>query len=773
MGQFINTINDVRKNYSKYDDWDQAQADERAKKEYIAKNFGVPQDKLELTKKRTEAVIRATEILDGHSEDNCENMEQATQMVAGFSMMPLMFLPLLAPKVDNYLWKKSCKLTKELADTTLSEQVRNAKQLKLDKLNKQLAFLNSPKFQAGLSIAQLGLAFATSIGFILWGNSKQKEASRIGRFQAKQNELKNVKNFVSYTPEQLEEAKKIAEKMPDKKDRNGLIKMYKEKKAMMKDKKAYKEWLKNKDPKEIEKLKAMKFTQAELDAAKDDQELITTVVKEINNKAEDYSENLENVFDTINVFDAIIAIPIGFGINKLWGASVKGLNKLREKLIARREKLPEGKSLPKLLEKIANHAEFKQSKVLKAVVSIALPTITALGIAGWGTMLQKDAARVGRYVARKDLTEHPEVLMAYSDEDMAKAKDVKAPDQKRGLWKKLSESFDFLKTFIKDKKEYDKYKKTDKKEKDKIRKAYEKIEITEQQKKDALKLQKNIFRAFDEVDEMSQRYSEDTEAGCEIAKQIGDTGWSLSSIGALALGGIMFAKGKFPIAKIVNSITNMSLKKDSTLRAAINDFYSVLKTDKNLMKEFHLSIRDGNVANFVIQNSNPEIQVKGLKFLQELMSISPNPNIAESKTYRDVIQSLLDKHLKNGFFAKWARNMTVESLLLRARMKAPEEVIKNAKLNDWHQYKTLIGTGIVGGIPILGTIIGVPYAFNAWLTNIQKKAGRIGVMKAMEQIDDPRVFAQKSETSDAKANPSEQKEEAKSTNLLKNKLAMG
>ena len=31
MGQFLNSINEVRKNYSKYDDWEQKQADERAK----------------------------------------------------------------------------------------------------------------------------------------------------------------------------------------------------------------------------------------------------------------------------------------------------------------------------------------------------------------------------------------------------------------------------------------------------------------------------------------------------------------------------------------------------------------------------------------------------------------------------------------------------------------------------------------------------------------------------------------------------------------------
>jgi hypothetical protein len=48
----------------------------------------------------------------------------------------------------------------------------------------------------------------------------------------------------------------------------------------------------------------------------------------------------------------------------------------------------------------------------------------------------------------------------------------------------------------------------------------------------------------------------------------------------------------------------------------------------------------------------------------------------------------------------------------------------------------------MAALPIFGVIFAVPYMFNAWLTNIQKKAGKIGIMKAMEKIDDDRVFAE-------------------------------
>ena len=98
MSQFLNSINEVRKNYGKYDDWEQKQADERAKKEYLAANLEIPEDKVELTQKRAETVIRATEIMDARSEDNCQDMEQLTGMISMIPILGLTFaqIPLIS-----------------------------------------------------------------------------------------------------------------------------------------------------------------------------------------------------------------------------------------------------------------------------------------------------------------------------------------------------------------------------------------------------------------------------------------------------------------------------------------------------------------------------------------------------------------------------------------------------------------------------------------------------------------------------------------------------
>ena len=102
-------------------------------------------------------------------------------------------------------------------------------------------------------------------------------------------------------------------------------------------------------------------------------------------------------------------------------------------------------------------------------------------------------------------------------------------------------------------------------------------------------------------------------------------------------------------------------------------------------------------------------------------------------------------------------NKNLEDMIYAAsknKTPFPPEVIKEMKAqnkkqqelfglnNTYKNYKTLYNTGIVLAAPFLAIIFTVPYLFNAWLTDIQKKAGKIGVMKAMEKIDDTKIFAE-------------------------------
>lgn len=725
MGQFFNSINEVRKNYSKYDNWEQAQADERAKKEYLATTLDIPKDKLELTKSRAETVIRASEIMDARSEDNCQNMEMFTGLISAFPPLALVLSqPYLIRYADSKINAKAnksiAKLKGELLNTSLSEDILKAKAKELNKLSQKVA-QNSKKILEYGQYGMLAALFATTIGTILWGNSKQKEASRIGRFQAKQDELQDIKNFVIYTPEQIEQAQEIANTIPDEKERNSILKMLRELKDIARDQKAYRKWLAEKDETEIEKLKSVDLSpnSEKYIKAKENQELIVDAVKEINIKAEEYSENVENSYDTLGTLSWLIAIPAGMGINKLL--------------------------------KMA-----KANTRIRTVIAAAVPILTSLGIQMAGTFEEKNAARVGRFKARQDLLKNPARLMAYSDEEMKMAEDVKAEPQKRSFLKKLGGSFAFLADYIKDKSEYNEYKEKSQKQNEKLNKALQQVEVSEEQITKAKSLQKNVFRAFDEIDEMSQRYSEDTEAATEIAKQVGTNLWTIGSIVGASLFTLSVVKGKFPLVKVANWLTNLTFDAKSPIKIAMNNINKLVKqSDKKSVEKFQKAIVCGDIQNFLDKSQNKPFLDAVKPLLEEFGKIGLNgmsqlANTNGSKDASAILSELFNSHFKQTALAKWARNMVTQSTKLWMKSKAssagmeiPKEMQEKLGLNfNYKNYKTLINTGAVASAPVLGTIFAVPYAFNAWLTNIQKKAGKIGIMKAMERVDDPKVFVE-------------------------------
>ena len=822
MGQFFNSIKEVSKNYKKYDTWEQNQADERAKKEYLARNLEIPKDKVELTTQRAQTVIRATEMMDARSEDNCQNMEMLTGILSSFGLLSI---PILQPFLTKYLAKRNGEkqaaaeklVNDDFKANKITEEVRKAK---LDEISNKF-LKKSVRTPIYVALGGLGATLALAIGFILWGNSKQTEASRIGRYQAKQNELKAVENFVVYTPEQIEKAKEIAKNIPDEKDRNSISKMLKELKEIQKDKKAYKAWVAQKDPNEIEKLKQVNLSPEQLKIGEEDKELIVDAVKEINIKAEEYSENVENSFDTLQTTSWLIAIPFGMAINKIL--------------------------------KMTN-----TSKKLRVGISFLVPTLTSLGISLKGTMEEKKASRVGRYKARQDLLKNPARLMAYSDEEMKKAENIKAPRQKQSFFSKLGDSFAFLGRYFKDKREYNKYKKSGQKENEKLQKALMQIETTDAQKTEAKNLQKNVFRAFDEVDEMSQRYSEDVEAGTEIAKEVGVIAWGLGSILATSITAVQIGKGKFPLAKIGNWLTNLTFNSQSGIKKAINGFYEVLKKqDKSVIHDFQKSIVRGNTKEFFEKPENKVLKDAVQPLIEEFAKIGDDGlenALKNKKGISAVFSDIFKQHLKQTAVAKWVRNLMAQGSKLWARNKIKghidtyeiarkiKDTAKNEKLREllavpnseekfvkladdllgeapqpvkdrfvdalkkgtqdidklrdnldkmsvyeirknldkvintieealgtniaYKNYKTLFNTEIAGGVPILAIIIGIPYAFNAWLTNIQKKAGKIGIMKAMDKIDDARVFAPEQQPAPQVA-PEPVVEQSISQNLLK------
>ncbi len=745
MSQFLNTVKDVTKNYKTYDKWEQSQADKMAKKDHLVNNLGVNKDKLEITRDRAQAVIRATEIMDARSENNCENVEQVIGMVSGIPLAGVTVAEMKAPEyidklLKNKIQSKIEKLKSEIKIGNLSNEIIAQKEGEIQnltqKMNKTLTKSTLLSIVGGTVVT-----FAMFVALTLWGNSQQKLASRIGRFQAKQDELKDIENFISYTPEQLAEAEEIAKNLPDKKEKNSFMQALQELKEMQASRSDYKKWAKQKDPKELEKLKAKDVSKQDLITAKADKELITNTVSEINIKAEEYSENLENAFDTIGTLSWLAAIPTAFGLNKI-------LSKF-------------------------THISSSKGKLISSITSF----MVALGISMAGTFEQKNASRVGRYHARQDLLKNPHKLMSFTDEEMSLANDIKAPKQKKNLFKKIGESFVFLKDYYKHKSEYKKYKNTTQKHNEKLQEAFKQIETTDTQKAEAKILQTNVFRAFDEVDEMSQRYSEDIEASTEIAKNIFTNLWQLGSAAGMILVPIGIYKGKIPLLTPIKKIADWTLKKDSSIKLGIDKLYQAIKNKgKGSAKEIQNELFKGNIKSYLEKAENTEIKsaLSNLGSELEQLSINKiNSGIQETKptNFIEQFETILKDHFKQSPLSKWARKFSLEGLKFKTRssfkndIKAQIDLAKKENPNltkaeidklwsdfkqferenglelNFKNYKTLALTGIGSVVPGLALLFTVPYVFNSWLTDIQKKAGRIGVMKAMQNLDDPKIFA--------------------------------
>ena len=127
------------------------------------------------------------------------------------------------------------------------------------------------------------------------------------------------------------------------------------------------------------------------------------------------------------------------------------------------------------------------------LISSMVGLMVGLAVSMSGTFEQKNASRIGRYYARKDLINNPHKLISFTDAEMEQAQEIKADKQKKGLLEKIGESFIFLKNYYKQKSEYNKYKKTIQKQNEKLQEAFKQIEITDIQREDAKRLQINVF----------------------------------------------------------------------------------------------------------------------------------------------------------------------------------------------------------------------------------------------------------------------------------------
>lgn len=140
----------------------------------------------------------------------------------------------------------------------------------------------------------------------------QTDSSKIARYQARKV-LEDPKEFVTYTPEQIKNAKNELAEHPEliKKEKKSKLQsgMFKSIYGILRDKRAYDN---DKSAREDNSQKvARPLTKEELIQAEKDKEVIQRTIRIINNEAEKNSENMETAANVIMNTTPILGATVG------------------------------------------------------------------------------------------------------------------------------------------------------------------------------------------------------------------------------------------------------------------------------------------------------------------------------------------------------------------------------------------------------------------------------------------------------------------------------
>lgn len=619
---FFNSLSQVTKNRSNFKKWEDNQRNENAQREELAKRRQHTPEELQKAKELGTTIVDVIDVMDNHSENVAENVETAVDPLSQIATIAGLFgLNWLAFKTkskkdvlgflnfDSNIRKteKYQELEKRVAEDLkntnkplgMFERITDKKTIRRiqdSELKKELtAFKKAGKKQMikylkGAGYAH-GLAMLGTVGLFIastiYEAKLQTDSSKIARYQARKV-LEDPKEFVNYTPEQIEAAKKELAEHPEltKKDKKSKLQsgMFKSIYNIIKDNKAYKN---DKAAREDNSQKVTReLTPEERIQAEKDQEVIQRTVRIINNEAEKNSENMEvaaNVLINGTPFlGGAIGAATGWVLNKLKVFDKFVENRINKVGSEETKKLYEALKDPKLkgfrhhtkwarfansmMEDIKNSGGKKEiEKSFKDMTATMFANrvgkqwifgafgFVLTGIAGAiiGLKLQKSAARAGRFTAKRELEKNPENFIGYTKDDYEEVQDVKTTDKKPNKFKEYAL---FLPNVMKQYWAYNKYKKTEYKEKQALKDLLKKQDITPEQLREAKNLQRKLFNTFEKVDDNSQVYSESMEAATEIAQPFIQYAGMALGVSPVIYTLVQVARGKITGAKLLDKV---------------------------------------------------------------------------------------------------------------------------------------------------------------------------------------------------------------------------
>lgn len=619
---FFNSLSQVTKNRSNFKKWEDNQRNENAQREELAKKRQHTPEELQKAKELGTTIVDVIDVMDNHSENVAENVETAVDPLSQIATIAGLFgfnwlafktkskkdlqnildfnsnirktekYQELAQKVEEHL-KKTDKPLGKFERITDKKTIRRIQDPELKQeltafkkagKKQMIKYLKGAGYAHGLAmLGTVGLFIASTI----YEAKLQTDSSKIARYQARKV-LEDPKEFVTYTPEQIEAAKKELAEHPEltKKDKKSKLQsgMFKSIYNIIKDNKAYKN---DKAAREDNSQKVTReLTPEERIQAEKDQEVIQRTVRIINNEAEKNSENMEvaaNVLINGTPFlGGAIGAATGWALNKLKVFDKFVENRINKVGSEETKKLYEDLKDPKLkgfrhhtkwarfansmMEDIKNSGGKKEiEKSFKDMTATMFANrvgkqwifgafgFVLTGIAGAiiGLKLQKSAARAGRFTAKRELEKNSENFIGYTKDDYEEVQDVKTTDKKPNKFKEYAL---FIPNVMKQYWAYNKYKKTEYKEKQALKDLLKKQDITPEQLREAKNLQRKLFNTFEKVDDNSQVYSESMEAATEIAQPFIQYAGMALGVSPVIYTLVQVARGKITGAKLLDKV---------------------------------------------------------------------------------------------------------------------------------------------------------------------------------------------------------------------------
>ncbi len=757
--EFMGSVNTVKDKWPEYEVWDKKQEDKEAQRQALHSKIKTSQDVLEFSNRQGKALLHAVDVMDEYSEAKCRDVETATEGLIGFASLPALAL-----------------------------------QIALLLKNKDLLF--GPKIMSNMSTAKywktyfitllpsVMMAYLT-LPMYIWASGEQKKASRIARFQSREKDLKDPKVFAVYTPDQIQQARRAAASMPDIKDEDeerfkrlasfnpidNIKETFKTISDLSKDKKAYLSSIEQNKLKEKQRQSLFKSSipPEEMKKAKQYQDLLTRVMRKIDMSSEEYVENSET------------AVGVVLGLSTFSGGLLGALAYVGASLFSNKEF-----KTSDLMDKRKLIARLKPSPsklVLSGLTAFSVPLLVVL----FARKALLQAAKIGRFKAKQELENDPKNFLTYSDEETAQVQNVKTPEKKKlGIIAQTNEDIKFFIKLVNDYKEYEKYKNTKGKEDKKMRTALKKVNLNFGQIEQAKDFQEKAFLMFEKMDEKSQAYSEDIEAFTQIAQQLPGLIFPTFIIGGYLAYKVLNKVGIINQERAFNFSVKTFFKKDKDVLERFdrldkseksqiinlfkNDYRSFIKLsdfigciDANERENLIQILKKDGINNFSFELLNKitasldsnkiskndsvlkNVSLRNIKdilaLLESLKTLSDN-----SKEFgREAVLKLMEKPTA---FAERISNIASKSMSGLKRLHLDklvnEEWLANFMLKGLQSGPSLKKWLAVGGLAVLSVFLVLSFYLNfavqSFLTRLQKKASKIGIMEAIKEMEDPRNF---------------------------------